>query len=139
MKLYTSIALLSSALILATGVFGQSLEFSKSTVDSNKPGDAPVKAMMVMTDGKKHSTMVKLQENVSVNDLTDGSLIYLKEHNEIYQVTSISTDNEGKKVAEIKSTNLFTAGKKMGHSMKNNQESKNHNNHNTRGNGQSGY
>lgn len=102
-----SIAILSSAFILSSNTFGQSIEFDKSTVDTYILGSTSVKAMMIMPNGRKHETSVKLQDNVAVNNLSEGNLIYEKEHSLVFQVTGARIDMSGKKYIDVKSTYLF--------------------------------
>lgn len=112
MKKSLLISAVIGTFLFCMNTFAQSLEFSKSIVDSYKQGSASVKATMIMDDGKKHSSSVQLQNDVAVKDLADGNLIYVKDHHEIFQVTGSRTESDGKQIVDIKSTNLYIVGKK---------------------------
>ena len=101
-----STALLVCALFSSMAL-SQTLEFSKSAVEKYKPGNLSVHATMTLADGKTNSTVVQLQDDVTLNSLSNGNLVYVKSRREVFQVTSAMKDGDGNVIAEIKTTNLF--------------------------------
>ena len=85
----------------------QTLEFSKAAVEKYQLGNLSVHATLTLPDGKTNTTVVQLQDDVNLANLTNGNLVYVKSRREVFKVTSAKKDADGKLIAEVKTTKLF--------------------------------
>lgn len=113
MKKVAYLVCLTILFIHAHNALAESLEFSKAAIDGYKEGSTSVKATMIMPDGTKHQSPVQLQQTTLLKSIKSGNLVFVKKHNEVFEVIRTSTSAEGVTTAEIKSTYLTIGPKKF--------------------------